>query len=286
MAWDVDRVTEVLLEAGAMALDMQRGIATSRKSDRSLVTEADHGVEKLLSDAFERPEAGAFIIGEETSHLKGEDYLARALANEAFVIDPIDGTSPYAHQLPTWGVSMGRLVEGRLVDGAVFLPAVGELVISSGTAALEARFVRTGEDWTAASEFSETPDPTPDPAGERLLAITQDLAKRGRVELPNPTLVLGAAVVPLVGLLQGRFSGYLGSVRLWDAAGALALLLRKGFSVTVAPGGVRCEVSGEVSDRTYVLEPGHPRRWRFLSDLLVCHPEDEERLRRGLVRGD
>ncbi len=99
-------------------------------------------------------------------------------------------------------------------------------------------------------------------------------------------MVLGAAVVPLVGLLQGRFAGYLGSVRLWDIAGSVPLLFRKNFSMTVFPGGERREVTAVVDDRTYELEPGNRRRWKLRTDLLVCHPHDEERFRAAFIYGD
>ena len=285
MSWDRVEIARLLLEAGILARSKQRGIVYERKSDRSLVTEADRAVEAMLSNALEDVEAGKYIIGEETVFDRGEDYIASAMAAETFVIDPIDGTVPYAHQLPNWGVSLGRMVGGRLLDGAVFLPAIGEIVISDGDDVYEG--VReVGDTDPGAWSWRKLDPPSSDREGDRLIAITQAVAKRGRVELPNPLMVVGAAVIPLVGLAQGRFAGYLGSVKLWDIAGALPLVLRQGFSVTVSPGGERREVTTEVNDATYQLGPESRNRWKLQTDLLVVHPHDEARFRAGFVYGE
>ncbi len=278
MSWNKDEIIALLLKTGEIALRMRRDIQHQQKPDRSLVTAADHEIEAVITRALENPPAGTYIIGEETVAAKGEDYLAEATRKETFVVDPIDGTVPYAYGLPNWGISIGRMVEGSLVDGAVYLPLFGEMVLSDGDAVLEG--TREDGDWT----WRELGPPEPDD-GQGLAAITQEVAKHGRVDLPNPVMVLGAAVVPLVGLLQGRFAGYLGSVRLWDIAGCLPLLLRKGWSITVFPQGERREVSARVDDHAYVLTPGSRRRWKLRTDLLVCHPSDEARYRAAFRYG-
>ncbi len=280
MAWNPEKITALLLEAGKYALEKQRGLTWEFKEDRSLVTEVDREVEALLTRELEDEAAGTRIIGEETIATKGEEYIAKAFESECFVIDPIDGTVPYAHQMPTWGVSVGRMVAGELVDGAVYMPAMRELVLSVGEEVREGRLVGDAFEW------AELAAPMPDMDQRRLVHVTQAMAKYGRVEVTNPLMTLGAAVVPLVGLLQGRFVSYLGSVKLWDVAGALPLLLRKGFSITVEPGGIRREVTSLVSADTYHLASDHPRRWQLRTNLLVCHPADEKRFRGALVRGD
>jgi hypothetical protein len=106
------------------------------------------------------------------------------------------------------------------------------------------------------------------------------------VLLRNPVQVLGAAVVPLAGLLQGRFLAYLGTVKLWDVAGAVPLLLRLGLSLSVREGEEVRQVGAEVSEYAYHLDPGSRQRWALRSDLLICHPEDEARLRASFVGGE
>lgn len=277
MAWNKDEIVRLLVESGEVARRVQEDMSFELKADRSIVTPADQEIERLLGSALERPEEGVYLIGEETVETKGEEYLSEAFQKEAFVVDPIDGTAPFAHGLPNWGISIGRMVAGRLTDGAVYLPAFGELLITSGEAVL-AGTLRSGQ-WRW-EELHRIREALPAYA---LIAITQELAKRGRVTLPNPVMVLGAAVVPLLGILQGRFVGYVGSVKLWDIAGCLPLLLRKGLAISVVHGGERREVTDLVEERTYDLGPGAPKRWALKSDLVVCARDYEERFRAGFT---
>ena len=280
MAWNTEQITEVLLEAGQIAQRLKDDMRFELKGDRSIVTQADREIEGLFARAFERPEGGTFLIGEETVGDKGERYIEKALKGECYVVDPIDGTAPYAHRLPVWGISVGRMECGVLTDGAVFLPDMGELVLSDGERVVQ------GTLRCAEMEWSTIEDCRPVFPDYGLVSITQGVAKRGKVLLPNPVLVLGTAVVPMVGLLQGRFLAYLGSVKLWDVAGALPLLMRKGFSATVRAGDEIRAVTARVEERTYQLDPGSRARWSLRGDLLICRPEDQHRLRTSFASGD
>ncbi|MBN1441583.1 MAG: hypothetical protein JXA90_02690 [Planctomycetes bacterium] len=279
MSWNRDRVVETLLRGGEIAVRSKADLRREIKADASIVTQADREVEDLMSREFEDERRGVYIIGEETVGKKGEEYIQGALRGETYVIDPIDGTIPYASGLPSWGISVGHMVESRLQDGAIYLPEMGEIVISDGPRVLEGRRLDGGWSWR---------DLEPAPRDERdiqLLGITQTLAKRGQVRLSNPVQVLGSAVVPLAGLVQGRFIAYLGSVHLWDAAGALPLVLRHGFSVSVRSGGNVIRFGGDVTDEVFHLAADSPRRWKFRSDLLICRADDESRMRDAFVDG-
>jgi fructose-1,6-bisphosphatase/inositol monophosphatase family enzyme len=278
MSWDRERIFALLVQAGEIALGKKGRLRREYKLDRSIVTEADREIEALLARELERPEAGTYFIGEETLHEKGEPYLQAALGAEAYVVDPIDGTAPYAYSLPNWGISIGRMEKGVLTDGAVHLAAYGELVLSDGAAVLE--YTRQGAAWTC----RELHGPQRAEQSRAPLAITQGVAKRGRVLAPHPVMVLGSAVVPLIGLLQGRFAGYLGSVKLWDIGGALPLLLRKGFSATVLVGDEVRAVTNRVEEATYYLEAASRARWALRSNLLICHPDDELFFRAAFVK--
>ena len=281
MTWHKDRIVELLLEAGGIGQRLKSDMRCELKSDRSIVTAADREIEALFSRELERPESGTYLIGEETIAQKGEAYIEKAFEGETYLVDPIDGTAPYAHHLPLWGVSIGRMEGGVLSDGGVYLPDMGEMVVSEGEESLLGR--REGSRW----EWRPLgPLPPRAPSTTSLISITQGIAKRGKVMLPNPVLVLGVAVVPLLGLLQGRFLAYLGSVKLWDIAGVLPHLLRKGFSVTVHPDGERRAVTCRVDESAYHLAPSSKARWALRSHLLICRPEDELHLRGSFSGGD
>lgn len=280
MTWNRQEIFDLLLEAGEIALRVREDPRPEKKADLSIVTRADRDIEALLTSRLEAPERGIRIIGEETVGERGEDYIASALAEDCFVIDPIDGTSPYAHGLPNWGVSIGFMRRGRLEEGAVYLPQFGEVVATEGSAVLEAKF-RRGE-WS----WRELERDLPSDSEHGLIGITQRVAKRGRALVRNPVQVLGAAVVPLVGLVQRRFIAYLGSVKLWDIAGSLPLILRHEFAVSVRQGDEIRRVTNEVSNEVYHLDPRSSRRWSLRSDLLISRPEDEERLRAAFTETD
>jgi myo-inositol-1(or 4)-monophosphatase len=280
MSWDPRRIFDLMLEAGAIAVRSKRSLRRELKKDASIVTQVDRELEALISRELEDPARGVHIIGEETVEEKDEDYIQRALREEAYVIDPIDGTSPYAHGLPNWGVSIGRMEAGLLTDGAVYMPEYGEVLLSEGEKVLEGRLEEGSWRWR------ELGPPRRIEGTSGLIAITQGLAKRGKVLVRNPVQVLGAAVVPLAGLLQERFVAYLGSVKLWDAAGALPLILRAGLSVSVRSGEEFVAVGPAVDGRVYHLEASSRKRWAFRSDLLICHPGDELRWRSALVTNE
>jgi myo-inositol-1(or 4)-monophosphatase len=272
------------LEAGEIARRAKKDLHREYKSDSSIVTQADREIETLCTERLEDTDAGVHIIGEETIGQKGEAYVQRALSQEAYVVDPIDGTSPFAHYLPNWGVSIGFLRQGRLVDGAIYLPEYGEIVISNDDgdrAVVEEGRLEDGE-W----RWSELP-PAPRPSGAGgLIAVTQALVKRGRCDLPNGVMALGAAVVPLAGLLQGRFVAYIGSVKLWDAAGALPLIARHGLAMSVLVDGERRRVTQVVDESIFHLGADDPRRWYFRGSLMICRPEDETLMAEALIEDD
>ena len=99
-----------------------------------------------------------------------------------------------------------------------------------------------------------------------MIAVTQSVVKRGKFSLNNPVQALACAVFPLTYLLMGRFIGYMGTLKLWDIAGCLALLSKAGFTCLMQDGReMGCDVTNEI----YNLEPGDPRRW-YIRGRVFC----------------
>lgn len=111
-SWNLPRVRELLLECGAVALGYFGKTEMNLKDDKTIVTQADRAVEQLLARHFDRPDEGAYMIGEETVEQRDERYIDEAMRGIAWVVDPIDGTAPYAHRMPHWGVSIGYMEGG------------------------------------------------------------------------------------------------------------------------------------------------------------------------------
>ena len=83
--------------------------------------------------------AEAFIVGELAKHRPDDAILGEEGANKPgtsgmqWVIDPIDGTVNYLHQVPHWCVSIGLMDQnsGQALAGVVYVPILDQMYISS-----------------------------------------------------------------------------------------------------------------------------------------------------------
>lgn len=123
---DLDKTLEVCLaavyEAGRLTLaHFHNGVAAEFKDDDTPVTLADRAAEEAIRRRLEAefPEHG--IVGEEYGS-------TRAGAAQRWYIDPIDGTKSFVRGVPLYAVLLGLEVEGEVVVGAAYFPALDELV--------------------------------------------------------------------------------------------------------------------------------------------------------------
>lgn len=126
----VDPASRIAREAGALLRDFyHKGVATEYKGDVDLVTEADRASEKLIVERLHTAFPAHGIYGEEgtRSHLESE---------YRWYIDPLDGTTNFAHGFPVFCVSMGLerrgaglrgSEDGEIVAGVVFDPLREEM---------------------------------------------------------------------------------------------------------------------------------------------------------------
>lgn len=269
-AWSVERVCELIAEAGRIALSYFEQPEIERKSDFSVVTAADRAIETRLQQEFDHPEEGYFLIGEETIHLYDDDYFAEALRRTCWVVDPIDGTAPYANKLPTWGVSIGYMEAGRLTQGALFLPRTGDLLITEGETVLHERAHRDPKSWSfdALKPFDPGPQPYV-PSG--MISLPQEIRRKARFDSRNPFQAIGSAVYSVVELALGGYLGYVARIKLWDLGGAIPILRRLGYHVVLADG---TEMDESVTEKSWHLDPESPRRWKS-KDILFIAKEPE-----------
>ncbi|NOQ64102.1 MAG: inositol monophosphatase [Methyloprofundus sp.] len=112
---------KIIRVAGDIALgqfnDLQN-LEVSQKSPRDFVTAADIAVEKFLKQALAEhyPEYGFW--GEESG--KTENQAQR------WIVDPIDGTHSFAKGQYFWSISVALEIDGELMFGAVFAPALDD----------------------------------------------------------------------------------------------------------------------------------------------------------------
>ena len=166
------------------------------------------------------------LAGEEGGALVGSDPRFR------WIVDPLDGTTNYAHGFPFFCVSIGLEVEGRLMLGVAYAPTLDELYVAeAGRGAL----VNDRPIWVSGtSQLSE---------GLLATGFPYDRAQFPRALKSFEVMSMhsqavrraGSAVLDLCYVACGRLDGYWEHlVKPWDiAAGALM----KKYSRNSPPGG-------------------------------------------------
>ncbi len=115
---------EILGSATQISLEMRASARAVQKADQTLVTEADHAVETFLREKLSEIAPGWSFLGE-------EDGLQGDPSAPCWVIDPIDGTTNYAKDLPLWCISVGAVHDGAPVFGMISIPEAGEVLYAT-----------------------------------------------------------------------------------------------------------------------------------------------------------
>ena len=111
-------LTDLLQETRALALTFwHQGAAVEAKVDRSLVTEADWAIERLIRDRIARAFPADGVYGEEF----GTERLG---ADRIWVVDPIDGTQAFVLGVPVFSTLIALVQGGRVVQAAADFPAL------------------------------------------------------------------------------------------------------------------------------------------------------------------
>jgi len=103
----------------AMELFADDGLEIRHKADRTLVTAADMGIERMVRERVGAAFPGDRIMGEE----EGGTFDG---AGRVWIVDPIDGTANFARAIPIWATLLALQVDGQLVAGVASAPALGE----------------------------------------------------------------------------------------------------------------------------------------------------------------
>src|SRR3954464_12394097 len=107
-------------EAGALLISYFGKISIEYKGDADLVTEADRAAERLITERIVALWPDHDLMGEEGARReRGSDYK--------WYIDPLDGTTNFAHGFPVFCVSLGLTHKGQRIAGVIFDPTRNEL---------------------------------------------------------------------------------------------------------------------------------------------------------------
>lgn len=227
--------TSVAKEAGELLKERFNHTHTiSFKGRINIVTEADMMSEEMLMAGIRERFPGHDIISEETKGvLTGSQYR--------WIIDPLDGTTNYAHGFPVFSVSIALEREGSIILGVIYNPMLDELFVAeremgaflnekkisvSDTGELSKSLLATGFPY----DIRENPD-------NNMNYFTEMAMKARAVRRA------GSAALDMAYIAAGRFDGFWElKLQPWDTAAGWLIVEEAGGSVT--------DISGE----TYRLD--------------------------------
>ncbi len=225
-------VRELALAAGSMLLDsMGRVGPIEQKNATEIVTEVDRRVEEMLVEGVLHTFAGDTIVAEESGGTAGD-------SGRTWYIDPLDGTTNYAHGYPIFSVSIACADAEGLILAAVFAPYLDELYLAhkGGGAILERP--RHGQSDTLARRQSVTLTKAllatgfpyvRDEGVDRNTDRVRDFLKANCHGVRRG----GSAAVDLVHVAAGKLDGYWEtSLRPWDTAAGTLIAREAGALVS------------------------------------------------------
>lgn len=222
--------TEAALAAGAV-LQGYLGLEEISEKGRSgdLVTAADKASEAVILDVLHRHFPNHAILAEESGKLGNaeSDYL--------WVIDPLDGTTNYAHQYPFFAASIGLMITGVPQVGVIFDPFHNELFRAA--IGLGATCNRRPIQVSQTAELSKSLLVTGFAYDRRETTDNNYAEFCHLTHLTRGVRRSGSAALDLAHVACGRLDGYWErGIAPWDIAAGIVLLEEAGGKVTAYDG--------------------------------------------------
>jgi len=195
-----------------------------KKGAIDLVTEADlaseKAVKKIIQDQY--PEHG--IIAEESG-------IQTTQTPYEWIIDPLDGTTNYAHQIPVFAVSIAFVVDKRPVVGIVFNPVSQDLftAIKGQGAYYNRQSIRVSQ----AEKLSESVLVTGFPYNLNEIIESLMIRFSNCLQAAQAVRRLGAAALDLCFVASGKFEGFWEqNLKPWDTAAGMLIAQEAGAHIT------------------------------------------------------
>lgn len=224
----LDIATESVLAAGAILEDLYGKLKAIAEKGRpgDLVTEADKKAESTILEILARHCPDHAILAEESG------YLGDQTANPyLWAIDPLDGTTNYAHGYPVACVSVGLMIGGIPQVGAIYNPFRRELFRGAKGlgATLNRRPIRVSQ--TATLEKSLLVSGF---AYDRRETLDNNYAEFCHLtHLTQGVRRSGSAALDLADVACGRLEGYWErGIKAWDIVAGIVILEEAGGTVT------------------------------------------------------
>ncbi len=195
-----------------------------KKGDIDLVTEADTGSEKVIIDTIQKAFPNHTILAEESGLNRGE-------FGHKWIIDPLDGTTNFSHQLGIFSVSIAFSLNDQTVFGVVLNPETRELftAVKGKGASLNGRQIRVSNSPSVSESLLVTGFPY------NFKDVFDPLLTRfsNCLKASQGVRRLGSAAIDLCFLACGRFDGFWEqNLKPWDTAAGELIAREAGAVVT------------------------------------------------------
>ncbi|MEI6486664.1 MAG: 3'(2'),5'-bisphosphate nucleotidase CysQ [Sphingomonadales bacterium] len=238
---DAELARQLASAAGHLLMDLR---GTGPADGKALGAAGDRLSNDYLVAELRRHRPDDAILSEEEA-----PDLARLSARRVWIVDPLDGTREYGERRHDWAVHVALSIDGRIADGAVSQPALGQCFCTAHPPAL------TAEADPLRIVVSRS----------RPAASAEALAGRiGAVLVP-----MGSAGAKTLAVLRGEADAYLheGDMHEWDSGAPAAVAQAAGLWVSRTDGSA--------------LQFNQPRP--LTPDILICHRARADQLLAALA---
>ena len=224
---------ETAREAGQLLLEkFGRQISISRKGETNLVTEADLASEALVLERIRSRYPRHSLLAEESGHTTSVD----GHSSWRWIIDPLDGTTNFAHGYPCFAVTMALEHEGDIVVGVTYDPTRDEMfAVEKGRgASMNNKPIRVSDTAVLKDSLLVTGFP-------------YEVTKREELTRHLTAFLLGArgvrrdgsAAIDLAYVACGRFDGFWeDGLNPWDVAAGMLMIEEAGGRLSDYKGNV------------------------------------------------
>lgn len=232
----VEAAVQIAREAGAIVTEIaeRRRATASRafdlKGDFDLVTEADRASETWIVRRLRELFPTHAIIAEEGGGVSGD-------SGYRWYVDPLDGTTNFAHGFPVYNVTLGLEKDGELIAGSIFDPTRNEMFSAAKGAGayLNGRRLAVSE----AAKVEECLVATGFPSRKRHLNVNVHFYYQLAM-LSHGVRRAGAAAIDLAYVACGRLDAFWEfALNPWDMAAGILLVEEAGGKVTTMRGQAR-----------------------------------------------
>lgn len=223
---DIKKVAvDAALKSGKFMMEHLNELRQIEHKDgiNNLVTDVDRGSEKIIIDTIKQTFPDHSILAEESGR---QDHPG----DYTWVIDPLDGTTNYAHRFPFFCVSIGVMRKDEIVAGVVYEPTRDELfsAVQGKGAFLNGQAISVSNRKTVIESLISTGFPySQDGKKKNLEYFKKMLGKSQAVRRP------GAAALDLCYVACGRVDGFWEfGLQPWDTAAGKLIVEEAGGTVS------------------------------------------------------